>query len=111
MNLEIIRERFLRDNFEKRLGALAANLARISSFSRGTPNPKIIKRLLEESKFFIEWTLLEAPLSLQEKLVELQVRLAVWCCRLNEGKDGLENLARESEEWSEQILSASGLGH
>ena len=109
MNLEMIRERYLKDSFPKRLGALAANLARISSFSKEKPSPRVVKSLLEESEHFIEWTILEAPLELQEQLVELQVQLALWRYRLNQGRDCFEELAREFEKYSDQILAASGL--
>jgi len=71
VNLEVIRKRYLQDNFSRRLGALAANLARIASF--------------------------------------LQIRLAVWRYRLDQGKNGFETLAQEFKQHSEEWLQASGL--
>jgi hypothetical protein len=109
MDLRAIRERYLRDTFPKRLGALAANLARLSSFSRETPNLRIIKSLLEESEYFIEWGILDAPAELQERLVGLQIRLAVWSYRLSQGKNSFKELADEFEKYSEELLTLSGL--
>jgi hypothetical protein len=34
--------------------------------------------MLEESKFFIEWTVPDAPLDVQAHLVKLQIDLALW---------------------------------
>ena len=101
MDLQAVRERYLQDDFPKRLGALAANLARISSFSKKPENLDVIKGLLRESEYFIEWGISDAPIDLQEELVELQVRLAVWCYRLNEGKMGPEALEKEFQRRSE----------
>lgn len=109
MNVELIRNRYLKDSFPKRLGALSANLARIASCSKRVKDTKVIKGLLQESEYFIEWTVPDIPVDLQEKLVELQIWLGVWLYRFNRGKNGFEQLAKESERWSEEILGASGL--
>lgn len=52
----IIRECYLRDELPTRLGGLAANLARIKSFSSHPADRELVESLLEESKFFIEWS-------------------------------------------------------
>ena len=88
---------------------MAANLARIASFSKSGENLDVVKSLLEESEYFIEWTILDAPLDLQENLAELQVRLAVWRYRLDEGENGFETLAQEFKKHSEEWLRVSGL--
>ena len=49
-----IRERYLRDTLPLRLGGLAANLARIKSFSDHPDHYDVVENLLNESKFFIE---------------------------------------------------------
>ena len=107
MNFEIVRDRYLKDTVPKRLGALAANLARISSFSKGTSNFKIIRSLLAESKYFIEWTTLETPISVQEKLVELQVQLAVCSYRLNQDQNEFGEFSDKFRKWSEKLLEIS----
>lgn len=113
VSLEAIRERFLQDAFPKRLGALAANLGRIASFGKRGRNVELLKTLLEESEYFIEWMFPEIPLHLQGTLVELQIRLAVWRRRVEEGRTEFEALAEEFKDWSERIfedyLAESGL--
>ena len=109
MELTAIRERYLQDSFSKRMGALAANLARLSSVAKRVRDFDVIKSLLEESEYFIEWTIRETPSDFQENLVELQLRLALWLHGLEQDKLNLEKLSLESSEWSEKILERSGL--
>lgn len=109
MELATIRSRYLQDPFPKRLGALAANLARLHSVSRRVRDLEAMKTLLEESEYFIEWTIRETPPDFQEDLVALQLRLALWRYRVEQGKINLEALASESSEWSEKVLERSGL--
>ena len=63
-----IRERYLRDGVDIRLGGLAANLARIGSFSRRSEHASAVSCLIRESALFIEWTAVDAP---EEVLPEL----------------------------------------
>lgn len=104
MNREVIRERYLQDGFPKRLGALAANLGRISSFSKRGKNEELLKGLIRESEFFVEWTTLEAPLSLQGDLVGLQIQLALWLRQLDQGQPRFETMSCEAWSWSEKLL-------
>ncbi|GAB4409498.1 MAG: hypothetical protein Fur0044_03060 [Anaerolineae bacterium] len=107
-----IRERYLRDNLSIRLGGLAANLARIKSFSDHPDHRDVVESLLDESKFFIEWTAPEAVLEIQVKLVELQLQLARW---QHSWKDIWANpreraaVAEQAGVWSKQVLVMSGL--
>ena len=55
-DLTAIRDRYLKDELPVRLGGLAANLARIGSFSKNTGNAEPVGDLVSESKWFIEWT-------------------------------------------------------
>lgn len=75
---EAIRQRFLSDPPPKRLGALAADLARIASFSENPENHRAVASLLEEGKWFAEWATPDAPLETQAVLAEIQLALAVW---------------------------------
>lgn len=109
MELAVIRDRYLRDSFPKRLGALGANLARLSSVAKRVRDFEVIKSLLEESEYFIEWTIRETPSDFQENLVELQLRLALWLRWLEQDKLDLEKLSLESSAWSGKILERSGL--
>lgn len=74
----LIRERYLRDTLPIRLGGLAANLSRIKSFAAYDAGRDAVESLIDESKFFIEWTAAEADSSVAAELVELQVQLACW---------------------------------
>ena len=73
-----IRERYLRDPLPIRLAGLAANLSRIKSFAAHEGGREAVGSLLEESKFFIEWTGAEAESENAAELVELQIQLARW---------------------------------
>jgi hypothetical protein len=102
-NLEEIRKRFLKNKLDVRLGCIASDLARLKSFSQMPDNKKAVRDLIEESKFFIEWTAPQASLELQEELVNLQVQLALWSYL------GKEEIARLADKWSQKILRLSGL--
>ena len=109
-----IRERFLRDALPVRLGGLAANLARIKSFSDHPDHCDIVESLLNESKFFIEWTAPDAGLELQAELVKLQLQLARWQLNWTEiwaDPARREEVAEKARLWSERVLKMSGLLH
>jgi hypothetical protein len=107
-----IRERYLRDPLPVRLGGLAANLARVQSFSDHPEHRDVVERLLEESKFFIEWSAPEASLEVQATLVGLQVQLARWHYtwpRIWADPVQRAAVAQRSGTWSERVLNLSGL--
>lgn len=111
-NINEIKERYLRDSVPVRLGGLAANLARVSSFSKNPANQEAVNNLLEESKHFIEWTARETELETAAELAEIQVQLAVWQMKLQKLWQNAEkrNSASEiSANWSKRILEKSGL--
>ena len=103
-NLEKIKRRFLKDNLPTRLGGLACNLARLKSFSQIPGNQKAVRDLIEESKFFIEWTAPMASLDVQEELVNLQIQLA-----LENYLKAKKDTIKFADEWSKKILKLSGL--
>ena len=105
---EKIRERFLRDPLPIRLGGLAADLARIASFSEHPGNRQAVASLLEEGKYFAEWTALDAPLETQAVLAELQVSLAVWERGWLNGHP-VATMRTEAECKSEELLALAGL--
>lgn len=59
----VIQKRYLRDELPIRLGGIAANLSRVKSFATHDANREAAASLLEESKFFIEWTAGEADIN------------------------------------------------
>ncbi|MGB3691756.1 MAG: hypothetical protein WA999_03435 [Spirulinaceae cyanobacterium] len=107
-----IKERYLQDELPTRLGGLAANLARIKSFSGNVANIDLVKSLIEESKFFIEWTASNAEIETAAKLVEIQIQLATWqwsweSIWVDENKRAF--VAEQSQSWSNSVLEMSGL--
>lgn len=111
-NEAAIKERYLQDPLPIRLGGLAANLARVQSFSDHPKNREVVKNILEESKYFIEWTTLEAALELQAELVALQRQLALWHYGWNvlwADETLRQAVAEKAGRWSQRVLEASGL--
>lgn len=107
-----MQERYLRDPLPIRLGGLAANLARVNSFSDHDDHKETVSSLLAESQYFIEWTAADANLAQQVELLELQRTLACWRLAWNEiwsDPERRRNIAAESRQWSNRILELSGL--
>ena len=107
-----IRERYLQDDLPVRLGGLAANLSRIKSFSTNEASQAVVESLIDESKMFIEWTAPQADINTAEKLVDLQVQLALWQLQwksiwIDPAKRN--HVAEQSAYWSKQVLELSGL--
>lgn len=106
-NIEAIKTRYLRDDIRARLGGIATNLARIASYSSNPANWKAVESMLEESKFFIEWTAPEAPLNVKALLVELQIQLALWHLvwpQVYTNPQEREKLGQLSRTWSQDVL-------
>ncbi len=100
------------DTVPVRLGGIAANLARVRSFSRNIENKDAVYDLFEESKHFIEWTASETEPATAASLVELQVQIAVWQRGwLSNWADETKrnSIALASSEWSTRVLESSGL--
>lgn len=110
-NLYEIKNRFLKEPFNKRLGHLASDLLRISAFLETAENTKAVNDILEESKFFIEWTAPDAPLHIQEFLSGIQPILALWQLRLAhpENHMHIKALQKISKTWSVKLIEFSGL--
>jgi hypothetical protein len=107
-NLELVRERYLRDGLATRLGGLASNLARIASCSSDRDDWEAVQSMLEESKFFIEWAVPEAPLSVQAHLARLQIELALWqriWPQVHTNPEKREKLAQLARSESASILA------
>lgn len=111
-NLEAIKTRYLKDKLPVRLGGLSADLARIAFFSPSQENWKVVESLLEESKFFIDWTVPEVPLEQKAFLVELQIQLALWhriWAEVYTDAKERQRLAQQASFWSQKVLEISGL--
>lgn len=107
------KQRFLRDSNAVRLGNIAANLARIRSFSNNPANRAAVRDLLEESRYFIEWSAAGLELRQQIFLRKLMRRLTRWLRTQpywSESPRSRRQLSVEAGVWSERTLAQSGLG-
>ncbi|HRI55885.1 MAG TPA: hypothetical protein PK170_02165 [Anaerolineae bacterium] len=111
-NPTAVRERYLRDPLPIRLGGLAANLARVSSFADNPRHGAAVESLITESKFFIEWAAPEADVETQAALAAIQVQLALWELRWSSiWPDPVQRaaIADQTQGWSDRVLALSGL--
>lgn len=111
-NKEKMRERFLRDPLPRRLGGLAATLGRVSSMVRKSADPETVRRLLEEAKYYIEWTAAEAEPEVAAELVSMQTLINLWLRAWtapvqNEAQRVL--LSVQAKQWSDRVMEHSGL--
>ena len=107
-----VRERYLRDTLPTRLGGLAANLSRIKSFAVHDASRDAVESLIDESKFFIEWTAAEAETQTAAELVDLQIQLSRWqynWAQIWTDPAQRRQIAETSSVWSKRVLELSGL--
>lgn len=111
-NLAERKKRYLQDSVQVRLGGLAANLARVKSFSKNIANEEAVFSLFEESKYFIEWTATETEMETTLELIELQLQIALWqrqWQRIWNDEKSRNSVALTSANWSKRVLGKSGL--
>jgi hypothetical protein len=112
INKEKKRQRFLRDSLDRRLGGLAATLARISSSARNSESPVVVENLLDEAKHYIEWTAAEAAIETAAELVQMQRLITLWQKSWkNAFNDSTQRvlLSTLAKEWSDKALKSSEL--
>lgn len=110
--LEKLRSRYLQDSIAIRLGGLAANLARVASFSKNEGNQEAALTTLQESKWFIEWTAGELDFQQAAELIDLQIQIALWQLRSDKNWNDdtwRSELIALSNQWSQRVLQISGL--
>ena len=110
--LEKLRSRYLKDPIPTRLGGLAANLARVASFSKHDGHQQVVTATMQESKWFIEWIANDLDVEQTAELVRLQSQLARWELQSHKNwndDEWRQELFRKSREWSEHLLQMSGL--
>ena len=106
------RHRYLRDSLPVRLGGIAANLARVKSFSTHAENGILVNSLVDESKYFIEWTAAEADVDTAAELVELQLQLVRWqrtWATIWPDPIKRQEVSEIAKHWSDRVLEMSGL--
>jgi hypothetical protein len=112
INKEQKRERFLRDPLPVRLAGLAADLARVASSARRESGAESVAVMLEESKYFIEWTAAEAEPEIAAELVDIQRLIALWRKAWPDAQQYPTQrtlLSIQAKKWSDQVLGYSGL--
>jgi hypothetical protein len=110
-DLSAIRARYMHDPLPVRLGGLAADLARIASFSQNPANLAPVADLMREAAHFIEWCAPESELESQVTLLELQRHLARWRMRLSQrfpDQTWRDQVIAEAQRWSQRVLEMSG---
>ncbi len=111
-DLSAIQARYVRDPLPVRLGGLAADMARIASFSQNPANLVPVADLIREAAHFIEWCAPESDLRSQVTLLELQRHLAHWRMRLPQrfpDQAWRAQMIAEAQQWSQRVLEMSGL--
>jgi hypothetical protein len=91
-----------------RLGKLAANLARISSFSHNELNCDAVASLNEESKFFIEWTAMDTGTDRAAELVEVAGWQLSWQTIWVDRSRKFQ-VANQAKAWANRVLEMLGL--
>jgi hypothetical protein len=111
-NKEKLRERFLRDPLPRRLGGLSATLGRISSSARNSTDASVVKNLLEEAKYLIEWTAAETTPETAAELVSMQTLITIWIKAWDSAsQEKIQHtlLSVQAKQWSDRALDLSGL--
>lgn len=111
-NIDERKSRYMKDTLPIRMGGLAANLARVGSFSLHEGGKIAVIGLLEESKYFIEWTAVEYDIWTAAELVNIQRRLVKWNREIESiWADAVrrKEIGDQAKEISAELLSKSGL--
>ena len=98
------RERFQRDSLDRRLGNIASNLLRLSSWLQMEREPQAMVDLMQETAAMIEWTGGDAT----EELVNIQRELCRWR-RIWPLEAARSLLAFRARQMSDRVLESSGL--
>ncbi len=104
--------RYLSDRLDMQVGGIAANLARIRSFSSNPDHREIVRGLIEETEMFIQHTAVPRDSDLALELSRLGERVRSWTIRLSHppsSPDDLTGVAEEAGVWSQRLLVSSGL--
>ncbi len=113
INPEIL-EKYIQLDTSRRLGSIAADLARIVSFAEFNDD-QAVAGLIEESRVFIEWSapdLLPHRVEDAGRLVEIQRGLTHWHWIWNQAQthpDQRQKLREQAQHWSDEVLKMSGL--
>jgi len=99
--------RYQRETPTAQLGHLASNLNRIALLLERPQEQQTLLQVVKESEHFTEWTAAHWPFEIQELLVQVQVRLAMWhrvWPRLGARREFRLAVARDAQEWANRLL-------
>ncbi len=99
-----LRDRFLQDGLDRRLGNIASDLLRLSTWLRMRRDDSAILDLMREIAWMIEWTGDQAT----EELVDVQRELCRWR-RIWPLESARSLCAFRAQQMSERVLAMSGL--
>lgn len=111
-NLEDRKVRYLQDSLPIRIGGLAANLARVGSFVVFPQGKIAVGDLLQESKYFIEWTAAEFDVETAVELVNVQRKLVLLQKNIDRFWDNEAirmEVGAEAKRISDRLIARSGL--
>ncbi len=107
------KEQFLREALTIQLGTLATNLAKINAYINDTENESLIRHLIDESRFLIDWLVPSlGAFEQQYQLAHYQRQLTQWLYHWETTwADPVQRgyIAAETAHWSEQVWQISGL--
>lgn len=99
-----LRDRFQRDGLDRRLGNIASNLLRLSSWLQMGRDTQATVDLMRETAGMIDWTGDDAT----EELVNIQRELCRWR-RIWPLEPARDLLAFRARQMSDHVLESSGL--
>ena len=105
-------DRFLTEPLSLQLGAIAANLSRIRSFSDHPGHMKVIEGMLVETIGFVGFLLSQPQPNIAEELTDLREWLLLQASdwgRISADADAVAVVATEAGAWSDRVLQRSGL--
>ena len=107
-----MKDRFSTEPLPLQLGAIAANLARIRSFSDHPEHMTIVEGMIAETIGFVEFLLSHPRSDHPEELPELREWLTLQASDWNAicaSRDAVASVAAEAGLWSDRVLQRSGL--
>jgi hypothetical protein len=112
ISLDILKTQYLQQDISTQFDQLVENLTQIKALAQAGTEEQLVKDLIRESQFFVEWIVsslnLETNLELATELVELQRQFSRWKLHWSvlwsNSYDRLQ-VAAAAEAWNDRLLS------
>jgi hypothetical protein len=105
-------EAFVLESIPVRLGKLATNLARIKSSMSDSKHEDVVKSLIRETMYFLEWIAPDLDIDNAFELASLGRFLTRWQFNWEQGwnnTDAKNQIIQELDIWSDSVLQMSTL--